>query len=262
MKKAKAIEGADASRAPLAVVPIRREKLSEQAASRLEALIHDGTFPPGTMLPPERELMRIFGVGRTSIREALYALHRMGLIRLRNGERPRVTTPTPETLVSELAGAARYFLGQPNGVEHFQEARALFEIGVARFAAARCTDQDADRLRQALEANEAALGDLGRFERADVAFHYELATIARNPIYTAVHDGLVGWLTSQRTVSLQARGAEESALVDHRRIYEGVVNRDPDAAGRAMENHLRNVAQLVRIASAMEDGNAALRVAR
>ena len=225
--------------------PIRRLKLSDEAAIRIEALIQDGTFSPGTLLPSERELMKILGVGRTSIREALYALNRMGLIRLRNGERPLVTTPTPETLLLELAGAARYFLSQPDGALHFQDARALFEVGIARAAASRCTSEDIARLRTALEANYSARGDLSRFERTDVAFHYALATTARNPIYTAVHDALVGWLTHQRTLSLRAPGAELAALEGHQQIFEAVSNRNPDAAGEAMEKHLRSVAALI-----------------
>lgn len=226
--------------------PIRRRKLSEEAALRLEAMIRDGTFPAGTMLPPERELMKIFGVGRASIREALFALNRMGLVLLRNGERPRVTTPTPETLITELSGAARHFLSQPDGAAFFQEARALFEIGIAKLAAERASDEDIARLRGALAANMAARGDTARFERTDVAFHYVLATIAKNPIFTAVHDALVEWLTSQRTMSLRVPGAEEGAAESHRRICEAVAARDPAAAARAMEEHLKEVAALVQ----------------
>jgi GntR family transcriptional regulator, sialic acid-inducible nan operon repressor len=226
--------------------PIRRRKLSEEAALRLEAMIREGTFPKGTMLPPERELMKIFGVGRASIREALFALNRMGLVRLRNGERPRVTTPTPENLITELSGAARQFLSQPNGAAYFQEARELFEVGVARLAAERATPEDVHRLKQALEANSAARGDAGRFERTDVAFHYVLVTIAKNPIFTAVHDALVEWLTSQRTLSLRVVGAEDRALRSHRRIYAGVAARNPTEAAEAMSEHLKDVAALIR----------------
>jgi DNA-binding FadR family transcriptional regulator len=235
--------------------PIRRRKLSEEASLRLEAMIRDGTFPQGTVLPPERELMKIFGVGRASIREALFALNRMGLVRLRNGVRPRVTTPTPQTLITELSGAARHFLSQPNGATFFQEARALFEVGIARVAAQRATDDDVERLRRALVANTAARGDTSRFERTDVAFHYVLATITKNPIFTAVHDALVEWLTSQRTLSLRVPGAEEAALESHRRIFEAVAVRDSEAAGRAMGEHLKDVAALIE--RAREGGSVA-----
>jgi len=236
--------------------PIPRRKLSEEAALRLEAMIRDGTFPPGTMLPPERELMRIFGVGRGSIREALFALSRMGLVRLRNGERPRVTTPTPETLITDLSGAARRFLAQPGGAKYFQEARALFETGIARLAAERASDEDVSRLRRALDANTAARGDAGRFERTDVAFHYVLATIAGNPIFTAVHDALVEWLTSQRTLTLRVPGAEARAHLSHQRIFEAVAARDPDAAAAAMEEHLREVAAYIQHATEGDLGTA------
>jgi DNA-binding FadR family transcriptional regulator len=236
--------------------PIRRRKLSEEAALRLEAMIRDGTFPEGALLPPERELMKMFGVGRASIREALYALGRMGLIQVRTGERPLVTRPTPENLITELSGAARQFLSQPNGAEHFQEARALFEGAVARLAASRASDEDIEHLKRALDANAAAQGDLSRFERADVAFHYALARITQNPIFTAVHDALVEWLTSQRTITLQAPGAEEIALEAHRKIYEGVAARDPNAAGKAMDDHLTSVAEMIRRAREADRGAA------
>ena len=226
--------------------PIRRRKLSEEAVLRLQAMIRDGTFPEGALLPPERELMKMFGVGRASIREALYALGRMGLVRVRTGERPLVTRPTPENLLTELSGAARQFLAGSNGPEHFQEARALFEVGIARLAATRATDEDIAKLKLSLEANGAARGDLGRFERTDVAFHYVLAQISRNPIFTAVHDALVEWLTSQRTVSLRAPGAEDAAYKAHQRIFEGVAARDPEAAAKAMDTHLKSVADLIR----------------
>src|SRR5437773_2687116 len=113
----------DQARREIGAWPIRREKLSDLAAQRLEALIRDGTFPTGTMLAPERGLMKGFHVGRTSIREALCALHCQGRIRRRTGERPKVATPAPETLITELSGAARSFLAQPGGGEDFLEER-------------------------------------------------------------------------------------------------------------------------------------------
>jgi GntR family transcriptional regulator, sialic acid-inducible nan operon repressor len=235
--------------APLRVRPIRRHRLWEDVAHRLEEMIQEGTFPPGTLLPPERELMRLFDVGRPSIREALFALHRMGLVRVSTGERASVTTPTPDTLIAHLSGAARAFLAQGNGVAHFHDARALFEAGIARRAAARATDDDIARLHRALEANEAARGDARKFEQADVAFHYVLAQITENPIFAAVHEALVDWLTSQRTIALRLPHTETVALDGHRRIFAAVAGHDPEAAGAAMEQHLHEIAALVRDAT-------------
>jgi GntR family transcriptional regulator, sialic acid-inducible nan operon repressor len=246
----------DRSHPELAAWPIRRRKISEEAVLRLEAMIRDGTFPEGALLPSERELMKMFEVGRASIREALYRLGRMGLVQVRTGERPLVTRPTPENLLAELSGVARHFLAGSNGPEHFQEARALFEMGVARLAATRAGAEDIERLKRALDSNSAARGDVARFERTDVAFHYVLARITQNPIFVAVHDVLVEWLTSQRTISLRAPGAEEVAFESHRRIFEAVAAHDAAAAAAAMDEHLRSVANLIRTAMEVESGAA------
>jgi DNA-binding FadR family transcriptional regulator len=232
------------------VAPIRRRKLSDEVAERIDAMISDGTFPRGTLLPPERELMRLFQIGRPSIREALYALSRMGLVAINSGERARVTTPTPDRLITELSGAVRHFLDRPGSGAHFQQARALFEVGVARIAAEQRSAADLERLEQALQLNAEARGDASRFEQTDVGFHYALAAITGNPIFTAVHDALVEWLTSQRTIALGVPGVEAAAFAAHERIFGAVQKGDPNAAGDAMAQHLREIGDIVQRARA------------
>src|SRR4029078_8201832 len=122
--------------------PIRRRKLYEEVVVRLEAMIHEGELNPGDLLPSERQLMEHFGVGRPAIREALFALHRMGLVVVANGERPRVSSPTPKTPLGALARSARVMLSKPEGMHHFQQARALFECGLAEEAARVATRAD------------------------------------------------------------------------------------------------------------------------
>lgn len=226
-------------------LPIRRRKLSEQLVSRIEAMIQDGTFARGSLLPAERELMRLFGVGRASIREALFALGRMGLVEIRNGARPLVGVPGPNTMLTDLAGIARSFLSEASGPQHFREARAVLESGIASIAAQRGTASDLVQLRAAFDANAAAVADKQRFERTDVAFHYALAAMTRNPIFTSVHDALADWLTGQRTQALRAAGAERIALEGHKRILQAVERGQPVAAAAAMARHLREINDLI-----------------
>lgn len=223
------------------VTPIRKRKLYEEIVERIESAIVSGEYAPGDMLPAERELGETYGVGRTSVREALFALQRMGLITISSGERARVSQPTPETLVGELSGAARLFLSQPDGIRHFQQARALFEEGVARLAAQCARESDITKLQGLLEANHQAIDDERTFERTDVAFHYGLAEIPRNPIFTALHTALTEWLTEQRTISLRVRGAARAAYRAHKRIFDAVAAREPAAAATAMREHLAEV---------------------
>ena len=151
-----------------ALDPIRRQKLYQEIARRLESQILDRRLQPDDALPSERELMKRHGVGRPAVREALLLLQKSGLIAVQNGERARVVRPSAMSLVGELGDAARYLLSQTDGVRQFQQARLFFEVGLVRFAAEHGTEADVARLARALAANEAALADMESFAQTDV----------------------------------------------------------------------------------------------
>lgn len=186
--------------------------------------------------------MRHFGVGRPSVREALLHLSKMGLVEVRSGERARVTRPTPQFVIDALAGPARHMLAAPDGIRNFQNARVFFEVGLARNAALNATREDIEVFEEALEANRQSIGDLKRFEQTDVEFHYALALMMRNPIFTAIHDALAEWLLEQRHTTLAA-GEDVKAYDAHRAIFEAVASKDPDRSERAMRDHLEYVAR-------------------
>ncbi len=237
------------------VTPIRRRRVSEEVADQLQQMMLAGELVPGERLPSERELMEMFQVGRSAVREALASLQRMGLLSIQSGERTSVTRPTASALVSELSGPARHLLAEPQGVRWFQEARAVFETSVAAYAAERASDADIRRLEQALQANRRALGDLAAFVETDIAFHLALAEIPRNPIFTALYAAIARWLKEQRTTSAEARGSVESAYRAHKRIFDAVARRDAVGAAEAMRSHLREVQRYywkVKEASARE----------
>jgi GntR family transcriptional regulator, sialic acid-inducible nan operon repressor len=220
---------------------IERKKLFEHVAAHLEAQILSGRLKPGDTLPPERDLQATFGVGRPAIREALIALQKAGLLELTNGARARVKMPTASQIFTGMAPAVRQLLSTDEGQRHFQRTRLFFEVGLAREAARIATDEDIAALRAALENNRAAIGQIDRFVATDIAFHYELARMARNPVFDALHDQMSAWLTNQRVVTLVEPGQEETAYQAHRAICEGVAARDPDAAEAAMRAHLEQL---------------------
>lgn len=225
---------------------IERKKLSDQVLAYLQADIVSGKFQLGEHLPSERDLMESFGVGRPTIREALYALQKMGLVVISSGSRARVTQPTPEVILNELSGAANYLLNQEGGQEYFQQARAFLEIGLARFAAAKATPEDLRKMEEALAANEEAIGNIELFKETDIAFHYVLAEIPRNPIFVALHQAMAAWLTDQRSTTLQAPGQDRIAFEAHEKIFEAIRKREPDLAEQAMEQHLEQLFAVYR----------------
>ncbi|SDB35422.1 transcriptional regulator NanR [Bauldia litoralis] len=230
---------------------IRQRKLYEDVAERLEQRIAGGDFAPSDPLPSERELMETYGVGRPAVREALFHLQKLGLVELRSGTRARVTRPTPQSVMDGLSVTARHMLSSPDGIQNFQNVRIFFEAGLARHAALHASEEDIADFEAALEDNRATLGDFAAFERTDVAFHYVLALIPRNPIFTAIHAAFAEWLHEQRKTTL-APGVDKISFAAHKAIFEAVAARDPDAAERAMRDHLGYVSRRYALVSEVQ----------
>ncbi len=214
----------------------------QSVVEALEDEMNRGLIRPGDRLPSERDLMLRHGVGRGSVREALFTLQRMGLVRLSRGERACAIRPTAREMVQELSGAARRMLVQPDGVRHFQHARRLLECALAGEAAERADPVSMERLREALNATQKARG-LERAIAADVQFHACIAEMAGNPVLTALQNAVGEWLREQRSTSVQAPQARTHANAAHQRIYTAIAARDADQAMSAMRQHLNEVEQ-------------------
>jgi GntR family transcriptional repressor for pyruvate dehydrogenase complex len=221
--------------------PIRRRRLYEEVEERLQQEIASGRLKTGDAIPSERELMQRFGVGRPAVREAVLALQRKGLLRVGAGERTRVSQPTMDAVVNGVSGPVSLMLANPEGVRHLQQARRFLECALARYAALQAKPADLVRLADRLAANRAALAHPHDFERTDLEFHFELALITANPIFSSLHQATVGWLAQQRTISLMQRGAMRTAYRFHESIYQAIAAHDADAAERHMAAHLESV---------------------
>lgn len=218
---------------------IRRRKLSDEILDRLLQTIERGEVPPGGELPSERDLMVRFGVGRPAVREALQSLAAMGIVRIQQGERARLASLGPETILEKIDRTVRHLLQtSPALREHLREARLAFESGMAGLAARDCSTQDVAALRAALENQRAACGDAARFVAADIAFHNAIAAVSRNPIYIAVSQALLEWVFEHYPRLLRVPGVEDLTLQEHEAILEGIAAHDETRAVRALAAHL------------------------
>jgi len=78
--------------------------LYAQVESILATGIVDGTFPPGSQLPNEDELIERYAVSRTTIRQTIQNLMRRGLIEIRRGKGTFVLQPKITQELTELSG--------------------------------------------------------------------------------------------------------------------------------------------------------------
>ncbi|WP_118134731.1 FCD domain-containing protein [Oceanicella sp. SM1341] len=220
---------------------VKRKRMHEELVEMLSEDIRSGVFAVGDALPSERELMEEFGVSRLTVREALGALEKSGLIAVRPGTRARVCEPSSDRLVELLSGTATFYISQPEGLRNFQDVRTLVETGLARMAAERATPEDIAGLGAILEANRASVGDTEAFARTDMDFHLAIARIVGNPMLDAFYLAVDRWLHEVRLVTLAHEGQMETAFAAHQRIFDAIRARDADRAFGAMREHLLQV---------------------
>ncbi len=223
---------------PTTLEPIRRTRVYEQVAQRIQHLILDGHLRPGDRLPTERELADRFGVSRSSVRDAIRVLELMGLVEPRQGEGTVVRDLSPEALVNPLASLlvrSRALLGD------LLDVRKMIEPHLAARAAVYATEEEVAHLQAILDRQRAKAerGELAVEE--DSEFHYTIATAARNQVILRILDVLMDLLKTSRERSLQVPGRLERSLEGHRRILEAIRRRNPAAAEAAMRRHLEEI---------------------
>ena len=231
--------------APSSTTPAAPTRLGlpDQVVGQLLAAVSGGEHPPGSQLPPEAELATRANVSRLTLREAVKVLRDKGVLRVEHGRGTFVNPPElwspldPELLASRSAldGAASGLFAQ-----QLMEARTVVELGVARLAAQRRTDDDVERMRETVAGMQAGhdSGDLPAYTAADRSFHEVLLLTARNPFLAALFEPIRTLVEQVRVTTACEITMREKAIAAHTRILEAVAAGDERAATGEMWAHV------------------------
>lgn len=219
------------------VSPARRSKTSEGVVLQLREMIHRGELRPGDRLPPERDLARILGVSRPTLRAGIRSLAAVGVLQSRQGagtfvvesDGPPSLDSSPLRLMASLHGFT--------SAEMFEARRAL-EMSVAALAAERSTGEQLATMSEEIAGMYASLDDPEQYLVHDMSFHQTVAAASGNRILTVLMNMVATVLFEYRIKTVnRANDLKESAEM-HRRIYRAIRDRDPEAARATMREHL------------------------
>lgn len=221
------------------------EPLPARVARLLLDYLLAGDISPGTRLPSERRLAEELGIGRSVVREALKSLGLLGLIEVRQGDGTYVKQLESELLPKVIEWGL--LLGERRTLD-LVEARQHLEVITAQLAAARRDEPDLVALQEALQGMRAAEGDIETFVSYDVAFHLRVAEAAGNTVLSAVLTNIQSLLRVWITRVISDADRSTPSYLEHVPVYDAIVNRDPAAAGAAMQAHLDAAARRLRSA--------------
>ncbi len=214
--------------------------LPEVVFKEIQRLIAEGELRPGDRLPSETELADRFGVGRSSIREAMRALQLLGVIEVIQGKGTFVRDAGILPLVVDWQRIAEIGV-----ISEVMEARQFLEVLLAQLAAERATDEDIEALRAQLERSRETISDREANIQAGVDFHVALADAAHNQVLALMYRTIRDlYLETARRTRITSQVAQDR-LHDHERILQAVIDRDPEAVAEAMREHLQKARQIL-----------------
>lgn len=218
-----------------------KKLLGEQIEDELMRYILQEPLEVGQKLPNEFELAEKFGVGRSTIREAVKSLVSRGILEVRRGAGTFVVSTC--TVDSDPLGLSRLDDKYRLALELF-EVRLMIEPETACLAAQYATREECGTLTTLCDETEALyLGGKNHMPK-DMEFHTYIAKCSRNRVVETLIPVLN---TAELTfANVTHRSLMQETLKAHRAIVQSINNQDPIGARCAMVMHLTYNRQALR----------------
>lgn len=189
---------------------IQRKTLAQEVADRLIEGIVSNEYAVGQKLPTEPELMKIYGVGRSSIREAIKILSIKGVLDVQQGVGTFVISNTiHESLESQMDKAQ---------IEDVQEVRSLLDAKIAAKAALHRDEEQLEKIKFYLNQRNALAEEKKALEcyQADINFHIAIAEACGNSLLKEIYK-----ITSSHILrSFEIRHNDTSSFIISQAIHE------------------------------------------
>ena len=208
--------------------------MSDQVTTKIRHDIDRGKYKTGEKIPAEPELMKLYGVGRSTIREAIKTLAMIGILKVQQGSGTFVNSEVHETIDQRLRRA---------DFDEINAVRKLLEDETVRLAAKNHTGDDLEEMKQCLENRRLAILAEQRQAciDADIAFHIAIATASSNKALAELYQSfttIIRDFFSKREV----RGVSHFAMSHHlhEELVEAIRNRKEKQAQLLLNKIIAN----------------------
>lgn len=212
-------------------------KRSDKVITALIEYIKKNGLKPNDKLPSQSDLCKMFGVGNTSMREALVILQALGVIRSQHGMGWYIGDFNVINSLQVIAPLIQNFSDADTGA--IMQTRLFLEPGIARLSVQNITPRGLNQLRVEINGMKENSSDRFRddFREHDRLFHLTLARECGNPVLCLMGTILTGLFFCQVLPS-----EYEKTVKEHCAILESIERGDEYGAERAMAGHIQSSA--------------------
>ena len=204
---------------------IPRKSLADEVAAKLQTQILKGGYKVNQKIPVEAELMKTFGVGRSTIREAVKILVNSGFLRVQQGIGTFIADSTGinEPLGQRLKRAS---------AKNIDEVRDILEMKIAEKAAANRNGNDISKLEHFLKKCTKAANDdqLEECIDAHISFYITLAEASKNEILSDLYKLFALQLKNDLLNTHKDTSYFKNGRDNHHKLFDSVLREDPRMA--------------------------------
>jgi phosphonate utilization transcriptional regulator len=200
---------------------LQSSSLTSVVQQEIERAILAGEYEPGSKLI-EATLAERMGVSRGPVREAFRMLEEAGLLRNEKNRGVFVRSiPIEEAL-------------------EIYDLRAAMDQMVGRLLAQKITPAQLKEIRELVDQMEKAVkaDDARNYHLLNLRFHDRLVEMAGNSKLTAIYRKLIKELSLFRRINLAEGTQLPVSASEHRHIVKAIASGDPEAAGKALFDHV------------------------
>ncbi len=227
-------------------------------AEQILEKIKSGEYPSGSRLPAERLIAEQIGVSRPSVREAISALHIVGIIERHPGDGNYVSS---DLVIDDLSLQVTRILEESDSPYEILQARKVIETGSIRLAIKEARDQDIDRITSIWEEKYiiGLAGDYRAYTRLGKKLHLAIAEATQNSIIISVVDRLLNitgqplWQNMRRLYYEKDHRRIDQMLEIHDRIVRAIQQRNSHEAILALEADFDTVIEQLYTMNSKED---------
>jgi GntR family transcriptional repressor for pyruvate dehydrogenase complex len=219
---------------------VEQNKVALDIIRQVREAILEGKLKAGDRLPPEKQLLVKFGVGKHTLREAVRALEAMGFLSIRKGYGGGAVVLEVD-MNTTRDSIANFLHFQNVSVRNLSEVRKLVEPYLARLAAERLRQDGLEALDDCNQACREALLLGQSMSSHEIKFHRILADASGNPVLILILDFVNSVLTDSKRHLQPGPAFSQEVLAAHERILAAVRERDLERAEAEMRDHVCEV---------------------
>ncbi|HUV60370.1 MAG TPA: FadR/GntR family transcriptional regulator [Desulfatiglandales bacterium] len=222
--------------------PVKKSHLSENIVEQIKNLIIRGDLKPSDKLPSERDLTKMFNVGRPTVREAIRTLRMMGLVEVHHGQKGTIIKnfaidPYLESVRDQMSLMLEM---KKTTIQQLTEVRGALDNCIALLSAERATKGHLKGMEDILKEMELCTNDTNAYLIKAIEFHKVMSLSTNNPIFFAIWSAFFDLIIKLYEELLDRIGGDvlKRLYLTNLEVFKAILIKDPIKIRAAMAHHL------------------------